>query len=207
MLLVFGMLKKLRRWLARLGPLLIYQLARTWRIRGDSVALPPSAVIVFWHGDMLPVWKFFSGAGSVALISQSRDGGLLADLLGRLDFQVVRGSSSKGGKEALASLVDAAHAGRRVLITPDGPRGPRHEMKPGAVVVAHRAGVPLVLCRVRAAAAMHGSHWDRFLLPLPFARIELDFVILDIPPGAEREALDRLRTYAQNLLKNLTPLL
>lgn len=201
------MLKKLRRHLARLGPALIYQLARTWRIHGGGAALPSSAVIVFWHGDMLPVWKYFSGAGSVALISRSRDGGLLSALLGRWGFQTVRGSSSKGGREALASLVDAARAGKRVLITPDGPRGPRHEMKPGAVVVAHRAGVPLVLCRVRAAVAVHGTHWDRFLLPLPFAAIELDFVILDIPSGADRETLDRLGSYAQNLLKNLTPLL
>jgi hypothetical protein len=201
------MLKKLRHFLARLGPAFFYHLARSWRIRVRGELPQGAAVVAFWHGDMLPVWKHFAASDSVALISQSRDGSLLAQLLGRLGFVTVRGSSSKGGSEALASLVEALQAGKRVLITPDGPRGPRHSMKPGAVIAAHRAGVPLVLCRVRADWSLHGTHWDRFLIPLPFARTELEFVTIDIAPDADRVVLERLNTYAENLLKNLTPLL
>lgn len=201
------MVTKLRQRLARVAPAFFYHLARTWRIRVFGILPEGAAVIAFWHGDMLPVWKHFADTESVALISLSRDGGLLAQLVQRLGFETVRGSSSKGGSEALANMVDALRAGKRVLITPDGPRGPRHVMKHGAVIAAHRARVPLVLCRVNANWAAHGSNWDRFMIPLPFAAIELEFVTLDIPVHADRAVLDRLNSYAENLLENLTPLL
>ncbi len=200
------MLKKLRRQLARLAPALIYQLARTWRIRVSGVLPTGSAVIAFWHCDMLPVWKHFADTESMALISLSRDGSLLAQLVESWGFETVRGSSSKGGREALANMVNALRMGKSVLITPDGPRGPRHKMKHGAVIAAHRAGVPLVLCRVSVSSAIHGSKWDRFLVPLPFAKIELEFVTLNIPDNADRAKLDRLNTYAEDLLKKLSPL-
>lgn len=202
------MLKKLRRRLARLGPALLYLLGKTWRIRTEGELPTGTAVVAFWHGDMLPVWKHFAHTQSMAVISLSRDGSLLADLVGRWGFETVRGSSSKGGGEALAAMVETLRSGRRVLITPDGPRGPQHMMKPGAVVAAHRAGVPLVLCRLRDCGwAIRGSNWDRFLIPLPFAAIDLEFVTLDLPADADRVVLDRLNSYAENLLKNLTPLL
>jgi lysophospholipid acyltransferase (LPLAT)-like uncharacterized protein len=202
-----SMLKGARRRLARMGPILLFQLARTWRIRIEGELPTSAAVIAFWHGDMLPVWKHFSETRSIAVISQSRDGGLLADLVGRWGFQTVRGSSSKDGKRVLAEMVNAARAGRQVLITPDGPRGPHQVMKIGALIAAHRAGIPLVLARVSCSRAVHGSHWDRFLIPLPFAKIEIDFATLIIPPDADRDTLDRLNLYAETLLRRLTPLL
>ncbi len=201
------MLKKLRQQLAKFAPALFYCLARTWKLKARGELPIGPAVVAFWHGDMLPVWKQFEQSDSVALISQSRDGSLLAQLVGRWGFTTVRGSSSRGGSEALSSMVGALRSGRRVLITPDGPVGPQHQMKPGAVIAAHRARVPLVLCRVKADLAIHGSNWDRFLIPLPFAAIELEFVTLDIPEDADRVVLERLNHYAENLLKNLTPLL
>ena len=197
----------LRRRLARIAPELFYHLARTWNIRIRGEMPEGAAVVAFWHGDMLPVWKRFAETKSVALISQSSDGDLLAQLVTRWGFDLARGSSSKGGSEALAVLVDALNAGKRVLITPDGPRGPQHVMKAGAVVAAHRAKAPLVLCRVKSGWSARGSNWDNFLIPLPFARIELEFITLDIPEDADRVVLERLNTYAENLLKNLTPLL
>lgn len=199
--------KRLRGTLSRLVPFIFFHLARTWRITICGELPTGAAVVAFWHGDMLPVWKHFADTQSVALISQSRDGELLSQLVGRWGFVTVRGSSSKGNREALAAMVDVLGAGRRVLITPDGPLGPRHAMKPGAVVAAHRAGVPLVLCRVKTDWAIHGTHWDQFLIPLPFATIELEFVTIDIAKDADRAVLERLTTYAENLLKNLTPLL
>ena len=201
------MLTQLRHKLARIGPWLFYQLGRSWLIRISGQLPKGACVIAFWHGDMLPVWKHFANTQSVALISQSRDGGLLGQLLARWGFETIRGSSSKGGSEALSDMVAALQSGKRVLITPDGPRGPYHQMKPGAVIAAHRARVPLVLCRVHAGWRIHGTNWDRFLIPLPLAGIELEFVILDIAQDADRVVLERLNIYAENLLKNLTPLL
>jgi len=202
-----SVLKSARRWLARLGPFLIFQLARTWRIHIEGELPSSAAVIAFWHGDMLPVWKHFSKTQSVAVISQSRDGGLLADLVGRWGFRTVRGSSSKDGKRVLAEMVAAAQAGRRVLITPDGPRGPYQVMKIGALISAHRADVPLVLARVSCSRAIRGSNWDRFLMPLPFAKIEIDFATLVIPSEGDRDSIGRLNLYAETLLRRPTPLL
>lgn len=197
------MLKALRRRLARLGPLLFFWLGATWRLRCHGPLPPERAVVAFWHGDMLPVWKRFAvraGAGDFALVSRSRDGGLLTDLLGRWGFRVIRGSSSKGGKEAWAELLAAAQRGR-VLITPDGPRGPARKLKAGAVVAAYRARVPLWLCRVRCAAAIHGTHWDRFLIPLPFATVDLEFIPFPVPQEASREEIDALIAAAERLLE------
>ncbi len=201
------MLKALRRRLARLGPALFHLLARTWRIRAVGELPSSAAIVAFWHGDMLPVWKYFADTQSVALISQSRDGGLLADLVGRWGFRTVRGSSSRGGKEALTEIVNAARNGQRVLITPDGPRGPRHVMKRGALLAAHRAGVPLVLCRVNARPVIRGSNWDRFMVPLPFATVQLDFVTLVIAADADRDKLEQLNMYAESSLRHLSPLI
>lgn len=193
------MLKALRRQLAKVGPLLFFLLGATWRLRLHGPLPPNKAVVAFWHGDMLPVWKCFARQGCVALVSQSRDGGLLTQLLQRWGFRVIRGSSSKGSKEAWHDLLDAAAQGR-VLITPDGPRGPARKLKAGAVVAAYRAQVPLWLCRVSAATAIRGTHWDRFLIPLPFSRIDLEFLPFPVPAEASREEIDALIAAAEALL-------
>ncbi|GAB2181110.1 DUF374 domain-containing protein [Denitratisoma sp. agr-D3] len=198
------MIKALRRQLAKLGPLVFFLLAATWRLRLTGPLPPARAVLAFWHGDMLPVWKHFAAGGDYALVSRSRDGGLLTDLLQRWGFRVIRGSSSKGGKEAWAELLAAAQRGR-VLLTPDGPRGPAHKLKAGAVVAAYRAQVPLWLCRVRCGAAIRGTHWDRFLIPLPFAAIDLEFLPFPVPAQASREEIDALIAAAEALLNGAAP--
>lgn len=193
------MLKALRRQLAKLGPAVFQLLACTWRIRAWGPLPPEPAVVAFWHGDMLPVWKYFASRRPYALVSQSRDGGLLTRLLESWGYTVIRGSSSKGSKEAWTNLVTVARQ-KRVLITPDGPRGPARVLKAGAVVAAHRAGVPLYLCRVHCRTAIHGTHWDHFLIPLPGAAITLEFVPFPVPPDADRDTIDRLIAEAQQLL-------
>lgn len=193
------MLKRLRRQLATLGPALFRWLGRTWRLRTHGPLPVDRCVIAFWHGGMLPAWLRFAHQGATALVSRSRDGGLLTELLQSWGFTVVRGSSSKGSEEALAEMVAAAQRGR-VLITPDGPRGPARKMKPGAVVAAHRAGVPLYLCRVKASRAIRGTNWDRFLIPLPFATIDLDYQRLDIAADADRAQIEALIVEAERSL-------
>lgn len=159
----------------RVGITLLTILRRTWRIRVRG-EIPSSGVVAFWHGEMLPVWAFFAGHGAVALVSRSRDGQRLAQLLERWGYHCVRGSSSRGGKESLEALITFARHGRLVLITPDGPRGPRGVVKRGAVLCAQHAHVPLHWCTVRCRWAWRFERsWDRFLLPLPFAQIELEF--------------------------------
>lgn len=178
---------------ARLASFLLRMLAATWRVRimGDQPTGP--AVVVFWHDEMLAVWYAFRDRHAAALVSASADGDLLAQFLADLHYSVIRGSSSQGGKEALDAMVSAARE-QTVLVTPDGPRGPRHVCKPGAFVAAQRAGVPLILCstHVDRATILHRS-WDKFKVPFPFTRITVAFGAPGmIPPTATREQIERV---------------
>ena len=145
-------------------------LAACWRIRivGDIPDYP--CVVAFWHGSMLPVWKVFSHANSTAVVSRSKDGSLLATLLHAWGYRLIRGSSSSGGRETLEEMTAAAQSGT-VLITPDGPRGPKCIAKAGAVVAAARAGVPLLVCSVSISRKIVFKSWDSFALPLQFSGI------------------------------------
>lgn len=166
-------------------------LARTWTLNVHGRLPTGPSIVAFWHGEMLPAWYAFRALRPVALVSSSKDGSLLSRLLQDWGYGVVLGSSSKGGKEALEQLVAEAST-RIVLLTPDGPRGPAHQAKPGAVVAAHRAHVPLVLVRMRSSrTSVFARSWDSFALPLPFATVDL-FVDSPwtIPSAATREQLD-----------------
>lgn len=154
---------------------LLRLLAATWYIKTTGILPPERCVVAFWHGAMLPVWKYFSFGEASAIVSQSKDGSVLSALLQSWRYTVIRGSSSKGGKESLAAMVSAAAKGR-VLVTPDGPRGPKAIMKAGAVVAAHRAGVSLCCCRVTISWKITLNSWDNFVVPLPFSRITLNFL-------------------------------
>ncbi len=178
---------------------------RSWRLRSYvSGSLPHPAVVAMWHDEMLPVWRFFASVTAAALISYSRDGEWLARLLRRWRYTVVRGSRHRGGKEALHRLAALARQ-YTVLITPDGSRGPRHRFKPGAVVLAHRTQRPLLLCRIRARGIRFSRSWDRFLLPYPFAHIELFFSPpIRVPQDASPDEIDRWIQQCEQWL-NLPP--
>ena len=164
--------------------LLVRSLARSWRIHVEGELPAGPCIVVFWHGEMLPVLATFGPLHSIVLVSPSQDGKVLQRLLRDWGHTIVEGSSSRGGKEALAQLVELAPQ-NIVLITPDGPRGPAHRAKPGAVIAAQRSGVPLVHVRMRSAQVYQFSRsWDRFQLPLPFARITLH---ISQPIHLERE--------------------
>jgi lysophospholipid acyltransferase (LPLAT)-like uncharacterized protein len=159
----------------RFAASILRAISSTWRYRiNGDIAISP-AVVAFWHGSMLPVWKYFAKHKPFAVVSKSKDGAILTDMLESWGYNVLRGSSSKGGKEVLNDMQDAAGKGY-LLITPDGPRGPIHEFKPGAVIAALRSGRALQLCGVNInhKICFHKS-WDKFQLPLPFTRIELSF--------------------------------
>lgn len=177
----------------RLLSFLLRLLASTWRVSIHGTQPTSACVVAFWHDEMLPVWHAFRNGSAVGLTSSSSDGELLARLLLDWNYTVVRGSSSQGGREALNAMVDAASA-HVVLVTPDGPRGPRHECKPGAVLAAQRARVPLVLCRVRMQrATVLNKSWDRFRVPHPFSRVRIVFgEPVMIPTSANREQIEKL---------------
>ena len=123
----------------------------------------------------MPVWRHFAHRNASAVVSLSKDGQFLSDLLERWDFDLIRGSSSRGGGEVLRRIVSKLNS-NIVLMTPDGPRGPRYEFKVGAIVAAQRTERPVYYCGVDIKGYKSFSKsWDKFLFPRPFARIELRF--------------------------------
>jgi len=188
----------------RLLSFLLRLLASTWRVSIHGTKPSTPCVVAFWHDEMLPVWHAFRGTGAAGLTSSSSDGDLLAQLLKDWNYSVIRGSSSQGGKEALNAMVESA-AAHVVLVTPDGPRGPRHECKPGAILAAQRARVPLVLCRVRMSrATVLQRSWDRFRIPHPFSRIMIVFGDpVMIPTSGNREHIDNIVAVATKHLNIL----
>lgn len=158
----------------RLAVFLLNILSKTWRIKlHGGLRNDFKGIIVFWHGYMLPVWKYFGKYNPAAVVSLSKDGEILARLLEKWGFSLIRGSSSRKGKEVLADIVEAAGKSL-VLITPDGPQGPIYQIKAGAVVAASRSQNPVYLCGVIISSKYtFEKSWDKFSLPLPFSKIEL----------------------------------
>jgi hypothetical protein len=130
-----------------------------------------------------------------ALVSASKDGALLAAVLGRFGVEPIRGSSSRRGPQALLELTSRAQMGFDLAVTPDGPRGPRYVVQEGVIALAQLTGLPIipVTCNTRWKICL--KSWDRFQVPLPFSSCEL---ILNEPilvpreaDGAKREELRR----------------
>ena len=132
-------------------------------------------VLAFWHGTMLVPWYFHRGQNFSALISQSKDGGLLANSLVKWGYRVTRGSSHKGGKEALETLLENSKQNFSIAITPDGPTGPPRVMKAGAVITAQRSGIPLVLCGVACNKKYTFNSWDKFEVPKFFSKVVIKY--------------------------------
>lgn len=166
---------------------------------------PNPCVIAVFHDEMIPAAELCKGRGYLAIASRNHFGHSVAQVIKRLGFDMVYGSPSKGGSEALFDMLSALKEGRSVMLTVDGSRGPRHEMKPGAVVMARKAGVPLYLLRASGNGWRLNS-WDRFLIPYPFAKIEVrseEFSLRDENGklkdvrSATREASARMREMAE----------
>jgi lysophospholipid acyltransferase (LPLAT)-like uncharacterized protein len=130
-------------------------------------------VLAFWHGSMLVPWFLHRNQNLVALISKSKDGNLLAKVLKRWNYTVVRGSSTEGGEVALGILVDYAKNECSIVITPDGPKGPRHKLKAGAVITAKKSGLPLILIGVGFKNKSELKSWDKFYIPHPFSKVKI----------------------------------
>jgi lysophospholipid acyltransferase (LPLAT)-like uncharacterized protein len=132
-------------------------------------------VIAFWHGTMLLPWFINRNKNFAALISKSKDGELLSKLLRSWNYSVVRGSSSTGGDVALGIMIDFARNDRSIAVTPDGPRGPVHKLKAGAVITAKKGGIPLVLLGAGFKEKRYLKSWDKFEVPRFFSKANLIF--------------------------------
>jgi lysophospholipid acyltransferase (LPLAT)-like uncharacterized protein len=136
-----------------------------------------------------------------ALVSASKDGALLAAVLGRFGVAQVRGSTTRRGPQALLELTSRAQMGYDLAVTPDGPKGPRYVVQKGVIGLAQVTGLPIipVTCHIRPKVCL--KSWDGFQIPLPFSRCELflNRPIL-VPRSASDTEKEQLRTELQNSL-------
>jgi lysophospholipid acyltransferase (LPLAT)-like uncharacterized protein len=162
---------------ALFGVVVIRLLRATWRVRLTGPAPPyrdGPVVFCFWHGRQAGLFAHPRPRPVAVLASRSRDGALQARILARLGFDVHRGSSSRGGASGLMSLVRAVRGGADAAFAVDGPRGPSHSAKPGAILAARAAGAAIVPVTVRASRQwVFAKAWDGYALPKPFADVEL----------------------------------
>jgi lysophospholipid acyltransferase (LPLAT)-like uncharacterized protein len=148
-------------------------LARTWRLKVVNEhywqqlhRAGEPFLFVLWHEALLPLLWRHRRQGIVIVVSEAREGEYLANYAEKIGYRLVRGSSTRGAARALLGAVRELNGGHVVAFTPDGPRGPRREMKQGVVAAAQRAGVRILPIHAEARRAWRFNSWDRFM-PLP----------------------------------------
>ena len=165
----------------------IWMLMRLWvctlRIRldpADRARLRDTSrptVIVFWHNGLFVADAVYRGHRhphlTYGLVSASKDGAWLAAFFDLVGLRAIRGSSSRGGREALRDLLQKLREGHDVALTPDGPRGPVHSFKPGAAILIRQSQARVLLVGYTFSTAWRLKSWDRFILPLPFSKIHI----------------------------------
>jgi lysophospholipid acyltransferase (LPLAT)-like uncharacterized protein len=162
-------------------------------------------IFAHWHGRLLPLSYHHRGRGLGPIISRSGDGEYIARIVRHWGYTPVRGSSSRGGSQALREMLRLARAGRMLVFTPDGPRGPRAEVKSGVLIAAQLTGLPIVPASSAASRAWWFGGWDRFLVPKPFARVVVGFgAPIYVPRDADAVALAHYATVVKTAIDSLT---
>ena len=155
----------------------------------------------FWHEGLLVATYAFRRQGIRVLVSQHRDGELIARAIECMGYGTIRGSSTRGGTRALFRMAAAGAAGDDLGVTVDGPRGPRLEVKPGTLFIAGRSGLPIVPFAVASHNPCILSSWDRFMIPRPFSTAVIAFgEPLQVPGDAPAEGLEPYRLELQQRL-------
>lgn len=152
-------------------------------------------VCVCWHGELLmspqAYRKIHKKHPASAIISSHFDGSLIASTLKMLGIRSLRGSSRNGAKQVLLQAFKSIKSGEEVLITPDGPRGPRQHMSDGAIGIALKSKLPIFVMNYRAEKYWQLNSWDRFVIPKPFTKV--DFYLQSI--SLEGMELDEAKEY------------
>ncbi len=190
----------------------------TWRIRWHdphqifkSQDTPPM-IFCLWHNRLALSMKIYRGfvrdrsqaRGLAAMISASKDGGLLAETLSYFGVTAVRGSTSRRGRQALLELTRMARDGYGIAITPDGPRGPKYVVQDGILALSQLTGLAIVPTRVEICSKFSLRSWDNFQIPWPFSIIHVHFgSLLNLPRNADQLEREQIRAQLQKLMEDI----
>lgn len=190
---------------------LIDLLCRTWKLNffmsdetKNLINSDQNVIYAFWHGTMLVPWFVLRNKKITALVSSSKDGQLLVNLLNKWKYNTVRGSSNKGGKEALEELLLLAENHNSLALTPDGPTGPANKMKIGALLCSLKTATPLLLIGIGIKKSIELKSWDKFKIPYPFTTINVVYsepIMFD--KNLSRDAVESERNLTETKLNFL----
>lgn len=211
------------KWHQRLAAALIYGLIRAvsatiryeWRDNSGLLSIDKDQSVIFaiWHNRLslcLEVYRVFlrniqRPCKLAAMVSASKDGGLLARVLELYGVNPVRGSTSRRGRQALLELVGWAERGYDLAITPDGPRGPRYIIQEGVIALAQLTGLPILPVSYHFTWKIVLKSWDRFQIPLPFTKCLMHFMPpIYVPRDISEEEREKLRRQVEDRLKSVT---
>ena len=202
-----------RQLFPRAGLLLVKLISRTYRYRlvdveNEQRALEDNGAVVYasWHQRFFPGITFFATRKPIAImISQSRDGEMIARVVDILGWRSVRGSSSKGGIRALKELRSLTREGYRVGHIVDGPQGPFGVIKPGLLTIAQFSGAPILPVIISGQRRWVFNSWDRFMVPKPFSRVFVRFgKPIFVPRRLNTDDFETLRQDVEKQIKELT---
>lgn len=166
-----------------------------WRVEGlehydAAVRTGRPPILGFWHGRILPATIYFRDRGIVVMTSRNFDGEWIARIIERFGYGTARGSSSRGGSQALREMTRSLRAGAAVGFTLDGPRGPARAAQPGALWLAGATGHPVLPFHLEASRAWTARSWDGTQVPKPFSTVALAIgEPLTVPAGADEQAI------------------
>jgi len=172
-----------------------------WQKAKDSGA---GVLIIMWHGRFLLPAYVFRNQGIIAMVSQHTDGEIIAQTIHRLGWASRRGSSTRGGNKVFHEILTDLKCGRICVIIPDGPQGPRHELKSGAVFLAKRSGAYLLPLTFSASRKIQFNSWDKFTMWLPFSKCVVMFgEPMQVSPYLNAKEMEKLRNTVQQRLIDL----
>jgi lysophospholipid acyltransferase (LPLAT)-like uncharacterized protein len=180
----------------------------------NSPSYKDNCVVTMWHNRIMGVMPLFHKSFRVrvhAMASRSKDGQIISDVLAKYGIKSVRGSAnkdgrSKGGAVALINCINTLKDGHIVCIIPDGPRGPKYEVQPGAIVMSAKSQVPILPISVNYKSYWEVKSWDRLQIPKPFSKVELvlgDLVQFE-KSDMKGEALEDAKIKLRDALMDIT---
>jgi len=159
-------------------------------------------ILVFWHGKMLLPVIYHEAMGFSALVSQHSDGEIIARIMGKLGYRLIRGSSTRGGSKAFREMLKLLGNNGKIMITPDGPRGPLNKVKMGTVVLAKMAETPVIPVSFSCNKKKVIKSWDKFNFIKPFSKVVMAYA----PPvtvekkSSKKELENKMREVEDKLI-------
>ncbi|MDL2268365.1 lysophospholipid acyltransferase family protein [Desulfosarcina sp. OttesenSCG-928-A07] len=194
------------------GLFLVKLISATYRLRmvdtdneKDALAEYGSVVYTSWHQRFFPGITFFASRKPIAImISQSRDGEMIARVVDVLGWHAIRGSSTRGGKQALKEARMLARKGYRIGHIVDGPQGPFGVIKPGLLAISQFSGAPILPVITSARRYWMFNSWDRFIVPKPFSHVIIRFgAPIFVPRHLDTDAFEAFRLDVEEKMRAL----